>query len=218
VDSRLLGLGNGAYLWHAGYWGRHVGYYGGINYGCGYTGRGYSGGYWRGNQFYYNRAVNNVRNVGITHVYNRGVYDHVTVNRGSFNGGAGSLGQRGWVTGAHPAGPGEYGAHTAGFNRAPTAAYRGGQPGTPGRETGRQSGAGWDGQPGPRRAPTGAPAGRYAGANGPSSVGPAYRAGRAPQASAPRPSAPHVPAPAPTQQTAHVVPGYAGSAHGIHAR
>ena len=65
------GWGNGAYLWHAGYWGPHVGFYGGINYGFGYGGVGYQGGYWRGNEFYYNRAVNNVRNVNITNVYNR---------------------------------------------------------------------------------------------------------------------------------------------------
>ena len=26
------------YIWHAGYWGPHVGFYGGVNYGFGYTG------------------------------------------------------------------------------------------------------------------------------------------------------------------------------------
>ncbi|MEO6912255.1 MAG: YXWGXW repeat-containing protein, partial [Edaphobacter sp.] len=40
------GWGSGAYLFHAGYWGPHVGFYGGVNYGFGYTGRGYEGGYW----------------------------------------------------------------------------------------------------------------------------------------------------------------------------
>lgn len=33
----------GVYRWHVGYWGPHVGYYGGINYGCGYGGSGYCG-------------------------------------------------------------------------------------------------------------------------------------------------------------------------------
>src|SRR5271155_4006072 len=42
------GWGSGVYLWHGGYWGPHVGFYGGINYGYGYTGVGFAGGYWRG--------------------------------------------------------------------------------------------------------------------------------------------------------------------------
>jgi hypothetical protein len=82
------GWGGGAYLWHAGYWGPHVGFYGGINYGFGYTGVGYEGGYWRGHEFCYNRAVNNVSNVNVTNVYNRTVINNVTINRTSFNGGA----------------------------------------------------------------------------------------------------------------------------------
>src|SRR5579862_6679825 len=54
------GWSGGVYVWRAGYWGPRVGYYGGINYGFGYTGSGYHGGYWRGNNFYYNQAVTNV--------------------------------------------------------------------------------------------------------------------------------------------------------------
>src|SRR5579863_10489778 len=54
------GWNNGAYLWHDGYWGLQVGFYGGINYGFGYSGIGYEGGFWRHGAFYYNRAVNNV--------------------------------------------------------------------------------------------------------------------------------------------------------------
>src|SRR6516162_9571612 len=38
---------NGRYLFHQGYWGDDVGYYGGINYGYGYMGVGYVGGEWR---------------------------------------------------------------------------------------------------------------------------------------------------------------------------
>ncbi|HET9330942.1 MAG TPA: hypothetical protein VFO23_10480, partial [Steroidobacteraceae bacterium] len=79
---------DGGYLWHAGYWGPTVGFYGGINYGFGYTGRGYEGGYWRDRNFYYNRSVNNVTNVNITNVYNKTVIvNNTTVNRVSFNGG-----------------------------------------------------------------------------------------------------------------------------------
>ena len=51
---------DGAYLWSPGYWAPEVGFYGGIDYGFGYFGHGYDGGYWRDRQFYYNRAVNNV--------------------------------------------------------------------------------------------------------------------------------------------------------------
>ena len=54
------GWNNNVYVWNAGYWGPEVGFYGGINYGFGYTGFGYAGGYWRDRQFYYNSRVNNV--------------------------------------------------------------------------------------------------------------------------------------------------------------
>ncbi len=40
----------GSYRLHRGYWGRHVGYYGGVDYGFGYGGIGFSGGEWRGNE------------------------------------------------------------------------------------------------------------------------------------------------------------------------
>src|SRR5690349_3116871 len=74
----------GAYVFHAGYWGPHVGFYGGINYGYGYTGVGYEGGYWRGGAFAYNRAVNNINVVHVTNVYNRTVVVN-NVNRVSYN-------------------------------------------------------------------------------------------------------------------------------------
>lgn len=78
--------GGGAYVFHGGYWGLHVGYYGGINYGYGYTGNGYYGGYWNRGGFYYNRAVNRFDGVRITNVYNRTVINNTVVNRYSFNG------------------------------------------------------------------------------------------------------------------------------------
>ena len=81
----------GAYLWHVGYWGPHVGFYGGVNYGFGYTGVGFQGGYWRGGAFFYNRAVMNVGTVHVTNIYNRTVINNVTVNRVSFNGGHGGI-------------------------------------------------------------------------------------------------------------------------------
>ncbi len=51
---------SGRYLWHHGYWGPHIGFYGGIDYGFGYTGHGYYGAYWNNGRVYYNRSVTNV--------------------------------------------------------------------------------------------------------------------------------------------------------------
>jgi hypothetical protein len=80
----------GRYRWHGGYWGPHIGFYGGVNYGFGYTGRGYYGGYWNGGSFAYNRTVTNV-NVTIVHnVYERNV-TYVTTNHVSYNGGPGGV-------------------------------------------------------------------------------------------------------------------------------
>jgi len=80
------GWNGGVYIFHNGYWGPRVGFYGGIDYGYGYGGRGYDGGYWRGGGFYYNRSVNHVTN-NITNVYNRTVINNTVVNRTSYNGG-----------------------------------------------------------------------------------------------------------------------------------
>jgi len=52
------GFNDGLYLWNAGYWGPTVGYYGGINYGFGYFGVGFYGGYWNHGSFFYNREYN----------------------------------------------------------------------------------------------------------------------------------------------------------------
>jgi hypothetical protein len=77
---------SGRYRWHRGYWGTHIGFYGGIDYGFGYTGRGYYGGYWDRGRFSYNRAVTNVNVTVVHNVYQRPV-NNVTVNRISYNGG-----------------------------------------------------------------------------------------------------------------------------------
>jgi hypothetical protein len=68
------------YLFYPGHWGLHIGFYGGINYGFGYVGLGYEGGYWNGGHFFYNRAYNhiNVRTVHNTYNYN-------AANRGNNN-------------------------------------------------------------------------------------------------------------------------------------
>ena len=85
---------DGAYLWHGGYWGPHIGFYGGVNYGFGYTGVGFQGGYWHGGAFFYNRSVMNVGSVHVTNVYNRTIINNNFNNHVAFNGGPGGLGAR----------------------------------------------------------------------------------------------------------------------------
>jgi hypothetical protein len=82
------GWSDGVYVWYEGYWGPVVGFYGGINYGFGYTGFGYDGGYWRGGAFYYNKTVNNINVTNITNVYSKTVVN-VSPTGASFNGGSG---------------------------------------------------------------------------------------------------------------------------------
>jgi hypothetical protein len=82
------GFNEGLYVWHGGYWGPHVGFYGGINYGFGYTGVGFWGGEWRGREFVYNRSVTNVNTTIIHNTYNRTVIvNNTTINNVSYNGG-----------------------------------------------------------------------------------------------------------------------------------
>ncbi|WP_255551071.1 YXWGXW repeat-containing protein [Granulicella sp. dw_53] len=84
------GFYGGRYRFYHGYWGRYVGFYGGINYGFGYFGVGYRGGYWNGSHFFYNRSINHINVARISNVYNhREVFNNV--NRVSFNGGRGGI-------------------------------------------------------------------------------------------------------------------------------
>jgi hypothetical protein len=85
------GFAGGVYAFHAGYWGPHVGFYGGVNYGFGYTGIGFAGGAWQGNHYSYNRAVTNVNVTVVHNTYNTTVINNVTVNKVSYNGGAGGI-------------------------------------------------------------------------------------------------------------------------------
>jgi hypothetical protein len=86
------GWGGNAFIWNPGYWGPHIGFYGGVNYGFGYTGSGYEGGYWNNGAFFYNRSVNNITNVtNITNIYNKTIITNVTVNNVSYHGGQGGL-------------------------------------------------------------------------------------------------------------------------------
>jgi hypothetical protein len=83
------GWGGSAFFFHEGYWGPHVGFYGGINYGFGYGGVGYDGGRWEGGHFSYNTCVNHVNTTIIHNTYNTRVT--VVNNHVSYNGGAGGV-------------------------------------------------------------------------------------------------------------------------------
>ena len=84
------GWGGSAFIFHEGYWGPHVGFYGGIAYGFGYVGVGYEGGRWEGGHFAYNTYVNHVNTTIIHNTYNTTI-NNVTVNRVSYNGGQGGV-------------------------------------------------------------------------------------------------------------------------------
>jgi hypothetical protein len=70
-----------------GYWGPVVGFYGGINYGFGYPGRGYYGGRWVSDRFFYNRSVSNVNVTVIRNTYVEDVRSSGAPSRVSYNGG-----------------------------------------------------------------------------------------------------------------------------------
>lgn len=75
------------YLWHGGYWGPEVGFYGGLNYGYGYAGVGYAGGRWRHGVFGYNSYVSNVSVRYVQDIYNDHPHDPGRADHTSFNGG-----------------------------------------------------------------------------------------------------------------------------------
>jgi hypothetical protein len=84
------GWDGGVFLFHDGFWGPTIGFYGGINYGFGYFGTGFVGGRWDGGHFFYNRDVMNINVTNIHNVYN----EHVTIVNNShvaYNGGEGGI-------------------------------------------------------------------------------------------------------------------------------
>jgi YXWGXW repeat-containing protein len=85
------GFDNGGYVWNAGYWGPTIGFYGGIDYGYGYSGHGYDGGHWQGQHFFYNTAVSHVNVTNIRNTYAQTTVNHATISRVSFNGGKGGV-------------------------------------------------------------------------------------------------------------------------------
>src|SRR5882762_8359961 len=87
------GWGGSGFFFHEGYWGPVIGFYGGINYGFGYFGRGYDGGRWERGHFFYNTTVNRVNVTEIHNVYNTRV-DVRNETRVSYNGGNGGINVR----------------------------------------------------------------------------------------------------------------------------
>lgn len=83
------GFEDGAYFWHSGYWGLMVGYYGDIDYGHGYWGHGYDGGYWHHRRFFYNRFVNRIDPGRIRDFYYQRDHRDFRERRASFHGGPG---------------------------------------------------------------------------------------------------------------------------------
>jgi hypothetical protein len=85
------GFIDGLYEWYPGYWGATVGYYGGINYGFGYFGTGFSGGRWQGGHFYYNTAVSRINTKTIHNIYkDKSVkQNYARTSHASFNGSGG---------------------------------------------------------------------------------------------------------------------------------
>jgi hypothetical protein len=81
------GFVGGVYAFHLGYWGPHVGFYGGVAYGFGYGGVGYEGGHWENGAFFYNRTANNFGDVHIDKVFEKPVtIANASGGRASFNG------------------------------------------------------------------------------------------------------------------------------------
>ena len=83
------GWGGNAFAWNEGYWGPTIGFYGGVNYGFGYGGVGYEGGYWQNGAFSYNTAVNNIDVSTFHNTYEKTVSNERAGNHVSYNGGAG---------------------------------------------------------------------------------------------------------------------------------
>ena len=96
------GFDGGVYAFHSGYWGPHVGFYGGINYGFGYGGSGYYGGRWSGGRFQYNTSVTRVNRSVVHSTYVNNSFPRNN-SHASFNG-------RGGVT-ARPTKADEMAAH-----------------------------------------------------------------------------------------------------------
>ena len=85
------GWREGLWWWHPGYWGPHVGFYGGIAYGYGYPGHGFEGGYWEGNEYFYNRSVVQVNTTYIHNTYEKEGPSESRGQRVSYNGGPGGI-------------------------------------------------------------------------------------------------------------------------------
>lgn len=89
------GWDSDVYVFHPGYWGHEVGYYGGVNYGFGYLGIGFVGGRWHERHFEYNTAVVHVNETVIhtTYIDRTVIHEHEVVHdsRVAYAGGPGGI-------------------------------------------------------------------------------------------------------------------------------
>jgi hypothetical protein len=75
-------------VFHTGFWGATVGFYGGVNLGFGYGGSGFEGGRWQGPDFHYNRSLTHLGGLTTLKSYDQPVLAG-TPSRVSYNGGPG---------------------------------------------------------------------------------------------------------------------------------
>jgi hypothetical protein len=75
----------GSYLFHPGYWGDEVGYYGGVDYGYGYGGDGFDGGHWDQGHFVYNRELRGPRSFVSFNGGTNGTQAHPTSQQKAFS-------------------------------------------------------------------------------------------------------------------------------------
>ena len=120
----------GGYRWNRGYWGPRVGFYGGINYGHGYPGRGYYGGRWDHGRFYYNRDVARVDPRRVRYTYSNPVRYENRGGRTSYNGGRGGIELRPskqeqtWARERHPGPTGEQSRQRQTAMKDPSMSYK----------------------------------------------------------------------------------------------
>jgi hypothetical protein len=114
------------FVFHPGHWGATVGFYGGVNYGYGYFGNGYSGGHWIGTSFAYNSAVNHVDPVVAHHTYAESVPDQRSRELPSYTGGPRSGGST-HTASQHPVSQHQSVARTVAKPAAKTAVERTGE-------------------------------------------------------------------------------------------
>src|SRR2546428_9102862 len=80
------GWSGAVFVFHEGYWGPRVGFYGGVNYGYRSFGPGYESGRWDQERFFFKRPVNDIKIPDIHTTYNHlNTNNYTTIKRVSDN-------------------------------------------------------------------------------------------------------------------------------------